>query len=96
MKFSDQVEGTLISLACFGFLLFADRKQKWVIIIGILVSVTLLSVITLIILILRSSKADETRKDDPNAFSKRSIANRTASLRNFHKEYMEGNLKIKF
>lgn len=57
-------------------------------------SVTLLSVITLIIFILRRNKAYETSKYDPKTVSKRSFGNRTISLRNheFHKEYMEGNL----
>lgn len=83
------------NFSCFGFLLFAEKKHMWVTIVGILVGVTLLSIITVIILILRRNRAYETSKDDPNAVSKRSIANRTASLRNrdFHKEYMEGNLK---
>ncbi|AES96123.2 putative protein kinase RLK-Pelle-LysM family [Medicago truncatula] len=68
-----------------------EKKHKWVIIIGILVSVTLLSVITLIIFILRRNKAYETSKYDPKTVSKRSFGNRTISLRNheFHKEYME-------
>jgi hypothetical protein len=54
--------------------------------------VTLLSVITVIVLILRRNKAYPTSKSDPKTFSKRSLANRTISLRNheFHKEYMEG------
>jgi len=51
-----------------------------VIIIGILVSVTLLSVITLIIFILRRNKAYETSKYDPKTVSKRSFGNRTISL----------------
>ncbi|XP_045812826.1 lysM domain receptor-like kinase 3 [Trifolium pratense] len=68
-----------------------EKKHKWVIIIGILLSVTLLSVITVIVLILRRNKAYPTSKTDPRTFSKRSLANRTISLRNheFHKEYME-------
>ncbi|XP_061372766.1 lysM domain receptor-like kinase 3 [Gastrolobium bilobum] len=76
-----------------------EKKHKWATIIGILAGVTLLSIITLIILILslslRRKKAYETSKDDQIAVSKRSIANRTISLKNrdFHKEYMEGNLR---
>ncbi|XP_058772289.1 lysM domain receptor-like kinase 3 [Vicia villosa] len=68
-----------------------EKKHKWVIIIGILVSVTLLSVITLMVFILRRNKGYGSSKNDPKTFSKRSLANRTISLRNqeFHKEYME-------
>ncbi|KAK7307238.1 hypothetical protein VNO77_40120 [Canavalia gladiata] len=72
-----------------------ENKHKWVIIIGILGGVALLSVITLIILIatLKRTRANETSNNDPNAVSKRSIANRTISLKNrdFHTEYMEGS-----
>ncbi|RDX80786.1 LysM domain receptor-like kinase 3, partial [Mucuna pruriens] len=70
-----------------------EKKQKLEIIVGILVGVTLLSIITLIILIvvLRRSRANKTAKNDPSAVSKRSIANRTISLKNrdFHTEYTE-------
>ncbi|KAJ1399509.1 Serine/threonine-protein kinase, active site [Sesbania bispinosa] len=69
-----------------------EKKHELVTIIGILVGVTLLLIITLIILILTRNKAYETCKNDPNAVSKRSIANRsTVSLKNreFLTECME-------
>ncbi|XP_027362216.1 lysM domain receptor-like kinase 3 [Abrus precatorius] len=69
-------------------------KLKWVIIIGILGGVAVFSIITLIILIVvvRITRAHETRNNDPNSLSKRTISNRTVSLknRNFHTEFMEG------
>ncbi|RZC28176.1 LysM domain receptor-like kinase 3, partial [Glycine soja] len=70
-----------------------DKKQKLEIIIGILAGVTLLSIITLIILsvVLRRSRANKTAKNDPSVVSKRSITNRTISIKNrdFHTEYIE-------
>lgn len=88
--------GTLISLALV-FRLLAEKKHKLVVtIIGILAGVTLLSIITMIILILRRNRAYETSKDDPNAVSKRSISNRTISIKNPNLHYMEGNLKRNF
>ncbi|KAK7252397.1 hypothetical protein RIF29_36311 [Crotalaria pallida] len=67
-------------------------KHTWEIIIGILASVALLSVITMIILIFRRKNVHETSKDDPNTLSKRSVANRTISLKkgHFHRESLEG------
>ncbi|KAK7407231.1 hypothetical protein VNO78_08961 [Psophocarpus tetragonolobus] len=70
-----------------------EKKHNWEIIIGILAGVTLLSIITLIILIviLRRSRAYEAAKNYPSAVSKRSIANRTISIKNrdFPTEYTE-------
>lgn len=67
------------------------KKHIWVIIIGVLAGVTLLSVITMIILILRRKRAYKTSKDGPNFASKKSFANRTVSLKNpnFHNECLE-------
>ncbi|XP_054792359.1 lysM domain receptor-like kinase 3 [Prosopis cineraria] len=83
----------------------SGKKLKHSIIIGVLVGVTLLSVITMIILILRRKRATESSKKDAQAvskrstskpLSKRSISNRNISLKNyqFHIETIEGIMTI--
>ncbi|QCD90666.1 chitin elicitor receptor kinase 1 [Vigna unguiculata] len=69
------------------------KEKKHYIIIGILAGVTFFSTITLIILVvvLRRSRASVAAKNDPNIVSKRSIGNRTISIKNrdFHAEHIE-------
>ncbi|OIV93060.1 hypothetical protein TanjilG_20722 [Lupinus angustifolius] len=70
------------------------KKHIWVIIIGILAGVASLSIITMIFLIFGRKKPYETSEDGPNIVSKRSIANRTISLKNqFHRESLEGQFE---
>ncbi|XP_047173627.1 lysM domain receptor-like kinase 3 [Vigna umbellata] len=67
------------------------KEKKHYIIIGILAGVTFFSIVTLIILVvvLRRSRASVAAKNDPNIVSKRSIGNRTISIKDFHAEHIE-------
>lgn len=68
--------------------------HKWKIIIGILASVTLLSVIALIVVFLRRNKSQQNSVEDPKVVSKTMSANRTISMQNqyLYKENMEGQI----
>ncbi|KAJ7953571.1 LysM receptor kinase [Quillaja saponaria] len=69
----------------------AERRQKWTIIIGILSTVTLLSMISLTIILIRRKRASKNSEEDPKAISKNAISNRAFSFKNhyLHKENME-------
>ncbi|XP_003530632.1 lysM domain receptor-like kinase 3 [Glycine max] len=67
------------------------KHNKWTtIIIGILGGMTLLSIVTTIILILRRNKVDKISIEDSRLISGRSIANKTISSKySLHKEFVE-------
>ncbi|KAL2344376.1 hypothetical protein Fmac_005661 [Flemingia macrophylla] len=69
----------------------AEKKSKWTTpVIGILVGITLFSIITTIIVILRRNIVKQIIIEDSQVISRRSIANRTISSKySLHKEYME-------
>lgn len=87
-----------ISLPLVSTLLAEKKHNKWTtIIIGILGGMTLLSIVTTIILILRRNKVDKISIEDSRLISGRSIANKTISSKySLHKEFVEGNLKCSF
>ncbi|KAI4314370.1 hypothetical protein L6164_027285 [Bauhinia variegata] len=62
----------------------SGKKHRWGIIIGILASVTLLSVITMFFLILRRNRANKISKENPKSLSKNSSLYRTHTLKSSH------------
>ncbi|TKY58681.1 LysM domain receptor kinase 3 [Spatholobus suberectus] len=68
-----------------------EKKHKWTTtIIGILAGVTLLSITTTIILILRRNKVNQITREDSRLISRRSIANRTISSKySLRNDYIE-------
>ncbi|XP_047174233.1 lysM domain receptor-like kinase 3 [Vigna umbellata] len=76
--------------------LLHKKKLKWTTtIIGILAGVTLLSVTTTIILIVRVNKVNQMISEDSHLISRRSMANRTISSKyNFQKECLEDVISL--
>ncbi|XP_057762060.1 lysM domain receptor-like kinase 3 isoform X1 [Arachis stenosperma] len=67
-----------------------EKKPKWQIIIGVLVSVTLLSMIAVIFLILRRNRDNAaSATNNPKSVNKRSISKKNSDI---HKEYMQVNV----
>ncbi|KAK9276192.1 hypothetical protein L1049_005723 [Liquidambar formosana] len=69
----------------------AGKRQKWTVIIGVLSTVTLLSMSALIVILLRKNRFQQNSEEDPKAVSKILSAKRTFSLQNqhLHNENME-------
>ncbi|KAI3467567.1 hypothetical protein Pfo_024230 [Paulownia fortunei] len=66
------------------------KVHKWTIIIGLLSAVTLLSMCTLAIILLRKNRSQEQNEEDPKAFSKNLSAKSHSLQKQYpHKEKME-------
>lgn len=77
-------------LPCFSHLLSGMMNNKWTIIIGILSAVTLLSMCTLAIILLRRNRARKASEENPKAVSKTLSAHKSFSVQNKYRERMEG------
>lgn len=65
-----------------------SKHKKWPVIIGILSAVTLMSIATLLIILLRQRRARQLSEEDPKAVSKALSSKRTNSLQSYCNEDM--------
>lgn len=79
----------------FALVLYADLKHHhWTIIVGILSTVAVLSICTLLVILFRRKRPERNREENQRAFSKNISVNKSCSLKKQYtdKENMEGNV----